>query len=360
MNDRVVLKDETNMIDGALDSINDFINDFLVINDPSAAYTCTSEFFEYERTRGTGVKLFNIDNAAYSLVKIEKYIDNEFGWLYKNRFFNLKIKTARLFGSQVLSLGQPNLKLVEMSENIFDKTNVSVILLPAIRESNFKYNYEDFNKKNMLYFLLGGWQECITVSIPESLDIYLAKLGKKKRYNLNRQSRKISELIGAELKVFEFYLEEHVPEFIQKMMVLDSNFVSDNSWIRNGYPELAKRGLFHGFVFGSINEQIAVVDAKKTNGTLYVTKIFINSRVKEFSPGSTAIYEIIKFIIANESFTRIDFGYGEPGQKTSSVSGIDYRGRVVIVKKNSLVSYWFLFISKLILARNFIKATMSG
>ena len=157
------------------------------------------------------------------------------------------------------------------------------------------------------------------------------------------------------MKVREFYLEEHVPELIRQMMVLDSKFVNDNSWIKSGYVELAKMGLLHCFVLGSNNEPVAVVDAKKTNGTLYVTKILINSRFKELSPGSTAIYEILKSIIVNGSFFRIDFGYGEPGQKNSSVSGIDYRGRVVIVNNNSLVYYWFMFTSKLLLFKGFLK-----
>lgn len=351
MNGCIVLKNGINVIDGALE----FLNDLIDINDPSAAYTCTSEFIEYERMRGSGVEFYNINNAAYSLVKIEQYIDQEFGRLYNNSYFNLKIRSARLLGSQVLSLDAPNLKLIEMSKEIFDKTSVSVIVLSAVRMNNFKYSFEDFNKENMMCLLLGGWQECITISVPESLENYLAKLGKKKRYNLNRQSKKIGELIGSELKVSEFYLEDDIPEFIQQISFLNSEFLDNNSWIKYGYVELAKRGLFHGFDFGSINEPVAVVDAKKTNGTLYVTKIFINSRFKEFSPGSTAIFEIIKSIILKGIFSRIDFGYGEPGQKNSSVSGIDYRGRVVIVKKNSMVSFWFLFASKVMLVKGFLK-----
>lgn len=334
----------------------EILNDLVVINDPSAAYTCTSQFIEYQNSRGNGVELFVIENSAYSLVKLEHYVDQEFSLLYNNGFFNLKIRSARFLGSQVLSSGMPNSKLIEMSKEIFRKTNVSVIVLPALRMANFKYSVKDFNKNGMSYFLLGGWQECIIILVPESLDSYLQKLGKKKRYNLNRQSKKIGELIGSELKVREFYLEEHVPEFIQQMSVLDSKFIENNSWINDGYVELAKRGLFHGFVFGSIHEPVAVIDAKKTNGTLYVTKIFTNSRFKEFSPGSTAMFEIIKSIIIQGEFSRVDFGYGEPGQKNSSVSSIDNRGRVVIVKKNSLVFYWFMFVSKLIFLKTFVKS----
>ena len=178
-----MLKNDIKIIDDDLEILNYLID----INDLSAAYTCTSEFVEYERTRGSGVEFYFINNAAYSLVKIEQYIDQEFGRLYNNGYLNLKIRSARLLGSQVLSLDAPNLKLIEMSKEIFDKTNVSVIVLPAIRMNNFKYNFEDFNKKNMSFFLLGGWQACITISVPESLENYLVKLGKKKRYNLNRQ-----------------------------------------------------------------------------------------------------------------------------------------------------------------------------
>ena len=338
------------------DDAMEIVDNLIGLNDPSAAYTCTSAFFQYEIKRGSGIEIFVVNDCAYSLVKIEKYIDQELGWLYSNKYFNFRIRSARLLGSQVLSLDKPNLKLVEMSKEIFEKTNVSVIVLPAIRMSNFKYNLEDFDKKNMSFFLLGGWQACITIAVPESLENYSEKLGKKKRYNLNRQSKKIAELLGSALMVREFYLEDHVPELIRQMMVLDSNFVNNNSWIKKGYVELAKMGLLHCFVFCSDNEPVAVVDAKKTNGTLYVTKILINSRLREFSPGSTAIYEILKFIIVNNRlFSRIDFGYGEPGQKGSSVSDIDYRGRVVIVKNNTLILYWFLFVNKFLLFKSFVK-----
>ena len=334
----------------------EILNDLVVINDPSAAYTCTSQFIEYQNSRGNGVELFVIDNSAYSLVKLEHYVDQEFSLLYNNGFFNLKIRSARFLGSQVLSSGMPNSKLIEMSKEIFRKTNVSVIVLPALRMANFKYSVKDFNKNGMSYFLLGGWQECINILVPENVEIYLKKLGKKKRYNLNRQSKKIGELIGSELKVHEFYSEEHVPEFIRHIGILDPNFIENNSWIKDGYVELAKRGLFHGFVFGSIDEPVAVVDAKKTNATLYVTKIFINSRFKELSPGSTAMFEIIKSIIMQGAFCKIDFGYGEPGQKNSSVSSIDYRGRMVIVNKRVLAFYLFSVFDKIISAKLFIKS----
>lgn len=316
---------------------------------------CTREFFEYENSRGNKVDLFVIDNSSVSLVKTELYSDSEFPWLYSAGLFGLKIKSARLLGSQVLSRTDSNSNLLEVCQDIFNKTNVSVIVLPALRRMNFKYNIDDFNKKNMHFYLLGGWHECITVEMPRSIEDYLGKLGKKKRYNLSRQSRKIGELFGKELLVREFFLEEHVSEFLGQLKVLDSGFIENNRWVESAYVGLAARGLLHCFVFGSVDEPVAVIDAKKTNETLYVTKIFINSRIKDLSPGATAIYEIFKFIIANNAFRCIDFGYGEPSQKNSSVSRMDDRGRVVVVKKLSFASFWFLCVYRFLSLKYFIK-----
>jgi len=331
------------------------LRSLVVTNSPSACYTCTPEFIEYELSRGNKIELFSFNDCSYALVKIEKYSQQEFGWLFNNRFYDLKIESARLLGSQALSMISPNSSLVELTMEIFDKTTASVVVLPAIRKNNFNYKIDDFSEKSLFYFLLGGWQDCITLPVPYSLEIYLSKLGKKKRYNLNRQSKMIREVMGAELSVREFSVEEDVPEFLQKMMFLNSEFVEKNSWIKTGYMDLARVGLFHGFVFGTHDEPVAVVDAKKTNDTLCITKILINSRLKEMSPGATAIYEIMKFIISGRLFRFIDFGYGEPGQKMSSVTGIDQRGRVVIVKKNTWVCFLFFVVNKLMSIRIFLK-----
>jgi hypothetical protein len=188
--------------------------------------------------------------------------------------------------------------------------------------------------------LLCPWRDCHTVPLPPSFDCYLDKFSAKKRYNLNRQIRQLSEHAG-ELQMERI---EHPAQVASLCAALAVLLGQDERDARPGaamYLALAARRLLLCHVLRAGGQVIAAVIGTKSAGTLHIHNIFVGKSHAAFSVGTTAMHLTIKDVIGLGQVATIDFGYGTPNHEFRSSHVLERRAQVLLYDDTRSASLLF-------------------
>jgi hypothetical protein len=182
-----------------------------------------------------------------------------------------------------------------------------------------------------------GWRPCHTQPLPKGVDAYLQKFSSKKRYNLSRQVRLLTEAAGA-LQVVRIEQPEQVAGMLDATVVLDPSEVTDRDTEQRRMEGLARHGLLLSYVIRCGDEDVAVVFGSRSASVWHVHRISCQQKYLHLSVGTSAIHLAVQDVLANFSFNDIDFGYGTPNAEFRSTHVLKARGHVLLHRARSLTA----------------------
>ena len=188
--------------------------------------------------------------------------------------------------------------------------------------------------------LMGPWRDCHTLPLPATFECYLGKFSAKKRYNLNRQIRQLTEQVGAlELERIER------PEQVPAMMGALSALLSEAEWktvlSEKHFSALAAQGLLLCHVLRAGDQVLAAILATRSPDTLHVHNIFVEKKHLALSVGTSAVHLAIKDLTELGCLRAIDFGYGTPNHEFRSSHVLKTRAQVLLFDNTKSISLLF-------------------
>lgn len=188
--------------------------------------------------------------------------------------------------------------------------------------------------------LMGPWRECHTLPLPATFAHYLERFSAKKRYNLNRQIRRLTEQVGMlELERIER------PEQVRAMMEALSALLSEAEWktvlSEKHFTALAAHGLLLCHVLRAGGQVLAAILATRSPDTLHVHNIFVEKKHLALSVGTSAVHLAIKDLTGLGCLRAIDFGYGTPNHEFRSSHVLETRAQVLLFDNTKSISLLF-------------------
>ena len=205
--------------------------------------------------------------------------------------------------------------------------------------------------------VLHGFQDCHAVDVPTSIEEYYRKYSKKRRYNLLRQERLLREHFAQPLELTIVEKEQDVGALMHAMKTLKLIITANCSHTELHYGATAKHGLLRCFILKSGETVIGVALGMKSKRTYRIQKFHHNHTLEKLSPGTTLWQLVIRHIIAEGQYSRIDMGYGTPTYRYSATNAIEKKGKIILLRK-SLANRARIFAhSRYTLASNLFRRT---
>jgi hypothetical protein len=184
-------------------------------------------------------------------------------------------------------------------------------------------------------YVLNGWRDCHTQPLPDSVDAYLQKFSAKKRYNLSRQVRLLEKEAGA-LQVLRIEHPEHVETALNAIGAVTPERIGDRAGQQSSMTSMARQGLLLSYVIRCGEEDVAVIQGARSNGVWHVYNIAAKQQYMHLSVGTSATHLALQDVLANFSFTDVDFHYGTPNAEFRSTHVMKTRGHVMLFRSRSL------------------------
>jgi CelD/BcsL family acetyltransferase involved in cellulose biosynthesis len=290
------------------------------------------------RTAGTRVELLAIvrqsDNEIEGVVPVmlmEQTLSFAIGKLV---LFAPKVPMVRLLGS--IPAASSEIGVVEcLAHKILalfpEAKSISMQAMPVDSDYWRTLAKIGARQRGLSTALLGDWRSCHTMPLPASFEQYVGQFSAKKRYNLNRQIRRLEQQAGA-LELLRIEHTDRVDTLLHSLAEL----VSPAEFAANVHPRtlahLATQGLLCCYVLRAGGESLAVIMATRAAGVVHVAKIFDAGSHRALSIGTSAMHLAVEDIIGQGGIGLIDFGYGTPKHESSSSQVIETRGQILLFK----------------------------
>jgi CelD/BcsL family acetyltransferase involved in cellulose biosynthesis len=188
--------------------------------------------------------------------------------------------------------------------------------------------------------LMGPWQECHTLPLPPTFECYLGKFSAKKRYNLNRQIRQLTEQVGP-LELERIERPEQVPGMMSALAALLSEAEWKTVLSEKHFSALAAQGLLLCHVLRAGDQVLAAILATRSPDTLHVHNIFVEKKHLALSVGTSAVHLAIKDLTGLGCLRAMDFGYGTPNHEFRSSHVLKTRTQVLLFDNTKSISLLF-------------------
>jgi hypothetical protein len=183
-------------------------------------------------------------------------------------------------------------------------------------------------------YVLNGWRACHTQPLPDSVDTYLKHFSAKKRYNLSRQVRLLTEAAGP-LHVLRIEQPGQVRAMLDAMVATDAARAAGRDDERARLESLARHGLLLSYVIRCGEHDVAVVYGMRSTSVWHVYKILCRQDYLHLSVGTSATHLAVQDVLAHFTFDHIDFGYGTPHAEFRSTHVLQTRGLVLLHRARS-------------------------
>ena len=183
-------------------------------------------------------------------------------------------------------------------------------------------------------YVLNGWRACHTQPLPDGVDAYLQKFSAKKRYNLSRQVRLMSEALGP-LQVLRIDQPAQVNVLLDAMVTVDASRIEEREGARARLENLAHHGLLLSYVIRCGDTDVAVVYGMRSASVWHVYKILCRQDCLHLSAGTSAVHLAVQDVLAHAALQHIDFGYGAPQAEFRSTHVLKTRGHVLLHRARS-------------------------
>jgi CelD/BcsL family acetyltransferase involved in cellulose biosynthesis len=187
---------------------------------------------------------------------------------------------------------------------------------------------------------MGPWRECHRLPLPERFEQYLDKFSAKKRYNLNRQIRQLTEQVGP-LELERVERPEQVAGMMRSLEVLVPPAHLKLLSSETTFKALAAKHLLLCHVLRAGDQVLAAMLGTQASGTLHVHNIFVDKKYLALSVGTSAMHLAIKDLVEMGGLDAIDFGYGSPNNDFRSSHVRETRAQVLLYDNTKSISLLF-------------------
>jgi hypothetical protein len=260
-------------------------------------------------------------------------------------FGGIPLTQLTLLGSEPILPPSPALhdSLFASLHNIF--SDCTCIVLSCVFTSSFLWTYllqSDILRRNYLPYFIHGVQDIHTIPLPASFDQYLARFGRKKRYNLRRQLRILEAQCQSKLQLQRIDCREGIPSLLKACNQLVrqrwcitgfSNGLCADAEGYRGLADLADRGLLRSYVLKYEDQYLACVLGSQYHGVYFESDTHYRKDLAKFSPGTSLMYLAVEDLINHRPATMINMGFGGPAY-TSSATVIQKAASVILFRKN--------------------------
>jgi hypothetical protein len=175
------------------------------------------------------------------------------------------------------------------------------------------------------------WQSC---AVPSSMEEYGNRLGKKKRYNLQRQERLLQSKLTDPLQLVKVDSPEALDSIFGALEKFSAFPDVPRTTVRNYYSLSASHRLMKSYVLRAGDRPIGVCLASFDRETLFVHSLHHDTGLMAYSPGTALWQRVLRRLIEEREITRVVFGFGETGHRHSA-NTVELRGRVILTRKGT-------------------------
>lgn len=186
-------------------------------------------------------------------------------------------------------------------------------------------------------YMQNGWRACHTQPIPASVDEYLAKFTSKKRYNLARQIRQLTQVAGA-VELLRIETQDQVALMTNAFAALGMSRLATSEAEYTRHLEMARAGMLLSYVIRCGDEHIALLYGFRSASVWHVYNVICNQKYLHLSPGASAVHLAIQDVIKNLRLSSIDFGYGTPNADFRSTHILKMRSRILAYRSNTMTA----------------------
>jgi hypothetical protein len=243
--------------------------------------------------------------------------------------FRRTLRACQVLGSvPLLDPDEPGLAAF-VTQQLFERyVRCDVLYLQAVPQECFQAI------AGVPAYVLNGWRACHTQPLPDGVDAYLKNFSAKKRYNLSRQVRLLTEAAGP-LHVLRIEQPGQVTAMLDAMVATDASRAADRNAERIRLEGLARHGLLLSYVIRCGETDVAVVYGMRSASVWHVYKILCRHDYLHLSVGTSAIHLAVQDVLAHCAFDHIDFGYGTPHAEFRSTHVLRTRGHVLLYRARS-------------------------
>ncbi|MFL6657358.1 MAG: GNAT family N-acetyltransferase [Massilia sp.] len=251
-----------------------------------------------------------------------------------------KVEMISLLGSIPAVPGGPAVAdyLVNQMLELFP--NAKAVYMQALPAASGHWHDLNHVSSMLSTSLMGPWRECHTMPLPKTFELYLEKFSAKKRYNLNRQIRQLSDQVGT-LELERIERPEQVAGMMHSLKTLVSREEHKAILSEATFARLAGQGLLLCYVLRSGEQILAAVLGTRSPDTLHIHNIFVEKKHLALSIGTSAMHLTIKDVTSLGCFDRIDFGYGTPNHEFRSSHVLETRAQVLLFDRTKSISLLF-------------------
>lgn len=221
--------------------------------------------------------------------------------------------------------------------------DVKAVMMPSLPQDSAHWN--DLNAppeggSSLATAHMGPWRECHRLPLPQRFEQYLDQFSAKKRYNLNRQIRQLTEQAGP-LALERIERPEQVAGMMRALEVLvppaHLKLLSSETTLQ----ALAARHLLLSHVLRAGDQVLAIMLGTHASGTLHVHNIFVDKKYLALSVGTSAMHLAIKDLVDMGGLNAIDFGYGSPNNDFRSSQVRQTRSQMLVYDNTRSISLLF-------------------
>ena len=186
-------------------------------------------------------------------------------------------------------------------------------------------------RRNYYIYMPEGPRNCHSIAVPPSLDNYHRGLGKKRRYNLQRQERLLQEHLAEEVELVSIDRVGRLPDLYA---AIDQLGARDPAILTREEYELACRhGILLCYVLRTKSRTIGLAIGSKSRKTFLVHRIFHDTGLNKYSPGTALWQYILRDLIERAEFAQVDMGYGDPAYRQHTTNVIEQRARILLFRR---------------------------
>lgn len=251
------------------------------------------------------------------------------------RLASAKFKALRILGGNILyPMGdQAHIALLDrLMERFHDIDLFQFSSMPTASRAWQSISRCTGVAERFLTYVPHGPRHCLVTDVPASMDDYLAKLGRKKRYNLKRQLKQLSQAGDGQLALRRVESPSDVDDLVDALKAW-VQVCGGHEMDRSALVDLARRGLLLCYVLAFRSQLCAFAFGHRYLDTLHVHKIWHNSELEAHSPGAALHHLMLQDIVHHRLACRIDYGYGMPRHGTGALCDIEERADLLLFKK---------------------------
>ena len=181
-----------------------------------------------------------------------------------------------------------------------------------------------------------GVLESHSIPLPATFQEYAAKLTGKKRYNLNRDLRRLREEGGGRFELRKITRRDEVETLYQALASFHDVPHSTRFLLlkRAEYERLADQGFLLCYLLYSGDRPCAAFFGTKHQDRFYGERLARDQRMDQFSPGTLIQHLAIEDLITNEKISLIDLGVGRTPYKYTATHLIQPCVKVLLLRKS--------------------------